>query len=114
MRTGSGLPQLQWDSIERFKPKYLVAVPSFLVKMAEYAKENTIDIENSSVKAAVCIGEPVRDINFNLNALGRRIKELWDLELFQLMLLLKWLQLLPNVKHIKAITCNRNLFILKF
>jgi len=33
VRTGSGLPQLQWDSIERFKPKYIVAVPSFLLKM---------------------------------------------------------------------------------
>lgn len=82
VRTGSGLPQLQWDSIERFKPKYLVAVPSFLVRMAEYANENNIDIERSSVKAAICIGEPVRDINFNLNALGTRIKELWDIALF--------------------------------
>lgn len=82
VRTGSGLPQLQWDSIERFKPKYLVAVPSFLLRMIEYAVNNNINIENSSVKAAICIGEPVRGIDYSLNALGARIKELWDIELF--------------------------------
>src|SRR5690606_1723504 len=82
VRTGSGLPQLQWDSIERFKPKYIVAVPSFLLKMVEYAKENSIDYKNSSLKAAICIGEPVRKIDYELNTLGERIKELWDIEIF--------------------------------
>ncbi|QED36982.1 phenylacetate--CoA ligase [Antarcticibacterium arcticum] len=82
VRTGSGLPQLQWDSIERFKPKYLVAVPSFLLKMVEYAEANSIDYKNSSVKAAICIGEPVRNIEFELNSLGKRLKELWDIEIY--------------------------------
>tara|TARA_R100000935_G_C2839075_1_gene169957 strand:+ start:815 stop:2098 length:1284 start_codon:yes stop_codon:yes gene_type:complete len=82
IRTGSGLPNLQWDSIERFKPNYLVAVPSFLLKMLEYAVLNGIDYKNCSVKAAICIGEPLRDQNFELNALGKKIIELWDIELF--------------------------------
>ncbi len=82
VRTGSGLPQMQWDSIERFKPKYLVAVPSFLLKMVEYAEANSIDYKNSSVKAAICIGEPVRNIEFELNSLGKRLKELWDIEIY--------------------------------
>ncbi len=82
IRTGSGLPHLQWDSIERFKPNYLVAVPSFLLKMIEYAEANNIDYKNSSVKAAVCIGEPLRDIHNNLNALGKKITDHWNIELF--------------------------------
>ncbi len=82
VRTGSGLPQLQWDSIDRFQPKYLVAVPSFLLKMIEYAIEHKIDYKNSTVKAAVCIGEPIRNLNNELNALGTKISELWDIELF--------------------------------
>ena len=82
VRTGSGFPQMQWDSIERFKPKFLVCVPSFLLKMAEYAIANNIDYKNSSVKVAICIGEPVRNVEFELNSLGRRIKELWDIELY--------------------------------
>jgi len=82
IRTGSGLPQLQWESIERFKPNYLVAVPSFLLKMIEYAEENNIDFENSSITGAICIGEPLRDQEFNLNALGKKISDLWNIELF--------------------------------
>ena len=82
VRTGSGLPQLQWDSIARFKPKYLVAVPSFLLKMIEYAELNNIDPNNSSVKAVICIGEPIRDLEFKLNSLGSKISKLWDIELF--------------------------------
>ncbi|MFD1095966.1 phenylacetate--CoA ligase family protein [Salegentibacter chungangensis] len=82
VRTGSGLPQLQWESIKRFKPQYIIAVPSFLLKMIAYAKANGIDYKNSSVKAAICIGEPLRNFDFGLNALGKRINELWDIELF--------------------------------
>lgn len=82
VRTGSGLPQLQWDSIERFKPKYLVTVPSFLLKMVEYAKENNIDYQNSSIKAAICIGEPVSTVDYRLNTLGTRLKALWDIEIY--------------------------------
>lgn len=82
VRTGSGLPQLQWDSITRFKPKYLIVVPSFLLKMLEYARENEIEYIKSSVKAAICIGEPIRTTEFELNTLGARIKELWNIELF--------------------------------
>ncbi|SDR77648.1 AMP-binding protein [Gramella sp. MAR_2010_147] len=82
IRTGSGLPQLQWESINRFMPNYLVAVPSFLLKLIKYAEKNNIDYKNSSVKAAVCIGEPLRDQDFNLNALGKKITEKWNIELF--------------------------------
>ncbi len=82
IRTGAGLPQLQWESIERFQPKYLIAVPSFLIKMIAYAKENGIDIQNTSIKAAICIGEPLRKMNGELNALGQRIQQNWDIELF--------------------------------
>ena len=82
IRTGSGLPQLQWESIERFQPDYLVAVPSFLLKMIDYAEQNNIDYKNSSVKKAICIGEPLRDQDFNLNALGKKITESWNIELF--------------------------------
>lgn len=82
IRTGSGSPQLQWESIERFQPDYLVAVPSLLLKMILYAREHNINYKNSSVKAAICIGEPLRTPDFELNALGKKITDLWDIELF--------------------------------
>ena len=82
VRTGSGLPGLQWESIQRFQPDFLVAVPSFLLKMIDFAIENGIDYKNSSIKTAVCIGEPLRNPDFSLNSLGQKIKNLWDIELF--------------------------------
>lgn len=82
IRVGPGLPSMQWDSIERLKPTGLVAVPSFLVKLIEYAKSNNIDLNSSSVRKAICIGESIRTLDFELNTLGKRIKEAWDIDLF--------------------------------
>ena len=82
VRTGSGLPGLQWESIERFQPDFLVAVPSFLLKMIDFARQNGIDYKSSSIKAVVCIGEPLRNPDFSLNSLGQKLKDLWDIELF--------------------------------
>ncbi|MFV9484551.1 phenylacetate--CoA ligase family protein [Christiangramia sp. ASW11-125] len=82
IRTGGGLPGLQWESIFRFKPRYIIAVPSFLLKLIQYAEENQIDYQNSSIRSAICIGEPLRTSNFELNSLGQKISSLWDIELF--------------------------------
>lgn len=82
IRSGSGLPALQWESIQRFKPTVLVAVPSFLIKLIDYAEKNQIDFKATSIKKAVCIGEPLRSSSGELNALGKKINEKWDIELF--------------------------------
>lgn len=82
IRSGSGLPALQWESIHRFSPTVLVAVPSFLLKLIAYAEKNDIDFKNSSVKKAICIGESLRNPDFELNALGKKITEKWNIELF--------------------------------
>jgi phenylacetate-CoA ligase len=82
IRVGNGIPELQWDSIKRFSPSTLIAVPSFILKIIEYAESNGIDYRKSSLKKAVCIGEPLRNSNFSLNLLGSRIKEKWNLKLY--------------------------------
>ncbi|MDN3593982.1 phenylacetate--CoA ligase family protein [Zunongwangia endophytica] len=82
IRTGSGLPGLQWDSIERFKPKFLVAVPSFLLKLIDYAEKNGIDYKNSSVKGVICIGESLLNEHLEASALRIKIQRLWDVELY--------------------------------
>lgn len=82
VRVGSGLPALQWDTIERVSPTALIAVPSFIFKLIEYAKKNGIDYQNSSIKKAICIGESLRNPDFSLNTLGQKITELWDIELY--------------------------------
>ncbi|WP_353124225.1 phenylacetate--CoA ligase family protein [Parapedobacter pyrenivorans] len=82
VRVGSGVPELQWDTIARINPQVIVCVPSFLLKMVEFAEANGIDYRRSSVKKALCIGEPIRNPDFSPNALASRIQGKWDIALF--------------------------------
>ncbi|MDR2917030.1 MAG: AMP-binding protein [Tannerella sp.] len=82
VRVGNGIPELQWDTIERICPDTIIVVPSFIPKIIEYAENKGIDYKNSSIKKAVCIGENLRRLDFSLNLLGQRIKDLWDIELY--------------------------------
>jgi len=82
VRVGNGMPELQWDTIRRIKPTAFITVPSFLLKLIEYAEENGIDYRSSSIKRAVCIGEPLRNADFSLTTLSRKIQEKWPLQLY--------------------------------
>ncbi len=82
IRVGNGIPELQWDTIKRIKPDTIMCVPSFILRLIEYAEENGIDYRNSSIRRIIGIGEGLREQNFELNMLGRRIKEKWDVELY--------------------------------
>lgn len=82
IRVGAGIPELQWDSILKFRPTYLIVVPSFLLKLIEYAKSHDINLEESGVKGAICIGESLRNQDFTLNTLAEKITSQWDIQLF--------------------------------
>jgi len=82
IRVGNGIPELQWDTINRLKPDTIMCVPSFILRLIQYAEDHGIDYKNSSIKRIIGIGEGMRDQNFDLNLLGRRIKEKWDVELY--------------------------------
>jgi phenylacetate-CoA ligase len=82
VRVGPGNAQLQFDTINRINPTALITVPSFLIRLIDYAEKNGIDVNATSVKKAVCIGEPIRNNDFSLNTLGKRIKSKWGIELY--------------------------------
>lgn len=82
IRVGNGIPELQWDTIQRIKPDTIMCVPSFILRLIQYAEEHNIDYKNSSIKRIIGIGEGLREQDFSLNLLGRRIKEKWDVDLF--------------------------------
>lgn len=82
IRVGPGVPSLQWETIQRLKPTAIVAVPSFILKLVQYAQEHKIDINACSVKKAICIGENIRNTDFSLNTLGKRITDAWHIQLF--------------------------------
>ncbi|HPJ11566.1 MAG TPA: phenylacetate--CoA ligase [Flavobacterium sp.] len=82
IRVGAGIPELQWDSIKKYKPTYLITVPSFLLKLMEYAETHNIDYNNSGIKGAICIGEPLRNPDFTPNVLAKKITEKWSIQLY--------------------------------
>jgi len=82
IRVGAGIPELQWDSILKYKPTYLITVPSFLLKLIEYAEAHEIDYNNSGIKGAICIGESLRNQDFSENTLAKKISAKWNIKLF--------------------------------
>jgi phenylacetate-CoA ligase len=82
IRIGPGVPSLQWETIFRLKPTAIVAVPSFIVKLIQYAREHHIDVNASSVQKAICIGENIRNTDFSLNVLGKKINDSWNIKLY--------------------------------
>lgn len=81
VRVGPASPQMQWENILRFKPNAIVAVPSFILKLIEFAKHNGIDLAKSGIEKAICIGEPVRNADLTANILAERITNTWDIQL---------------------------------
>lgn len=48
-RVGNGIPELQWDTINRIHPTCGMVVPSFLIKLIEFAEKNHIDYNECSM-----------------------------------------------------------------
>ena len=82
IRLGPGVPSMQLETINRLKPTAIVAVPSFILKLIQFANEAGIDLNKTSVKKAVCIGENIRNTDFSFNILGKKITEAWSIKLY--------------------------------
>ena len=77
IRVGNGIPELQWDTINRLHPDAIMCVPSFILRLIEYAEQNGIDYRHSSIRKIIGIGEGLRNQDFTLNLLGKRIHDKW-------------------------------------
>lgn len=82
IRMGSGVPAMQWETIENLQPTAIIGVPSFILKLLEFAELHGINYQSSSVKKLICIGENIRQTDFSLNNLGKRIQEKWNVLLY--------------------------------
>ncbi|HLZ87816.1 MAG TPA: AMP-binding protein [Puia sp.] len=82
IRLGPGAPSLQWETIFRLQPTTIVAVPSFIIKLIQYAQDHGIDLRRCSVEKAICIGEGIRNPDFSWNVLGEKIREAWNIRLY--------------------------------
>lgn len=83
-RVGNGIPELQWDTIRRIAPTACMVIPSFLLKLIDFAEANAIDYRHCPLRKAICIGEGLRmSDSFELSTLATQIHERWpELELF--------------------------------
>jgi phenylacetate-CoA ligase len=82
VRVGASSATLVLETIARVQPTAIVAVPSFLRHVADKAREAKFDLKNCSVKKAICIGEPIRDVRFELNSSGRAIENSWGAKIY--------------------------------
>ena len=82
IRSGISNPSPQWKIISRFNPTVTITVPSFLYKLAKFGSSNNISPNDSSLKKAICIGEPIRNKNFTPNKLQQKINSQWNIELY--------------------------------
>lgn len=82
IRSGSVSPQTQLKNMLQFQPTALVAVPSFLLKIIETAKEENIDLAKLSVRKVICIGEPIRNEQLLANNLAQNILSEWNVQLY--------------------------------
>ena len=57
IRVGNGNPELQWDTIRRLHPTAIMCVPSFILRLIEYAEQQGIDYRHSSIRKIIGIGE---------------------------------------------------------
>ena len=53
IRVGNGIPELQWDTIQRLHPTAIMCVPSFILRLIEYAEQHNIDYRHSSIKKII-------------------------------------------------------------
>lgn len=82
IRIGAGNIAAQIDSMQHNQPTVLIAVPSFILKIIEFAQENKIDLNATSVQKIICIGENIQLENNEYNELAKRILKHWNVELF--------------------------------
>lgn len=78
IRSGPGQWEKQWELIKDFNITTIVAVPSLLVKMMEYAPA----VHPASLKKVLAIGESIRDENGIPKKLTQKIEKDMGVQLF--------------------------------
>lgn len=75
IRNGLNTVESHAEILMNLKPEGIVGVPSFLARLIKYLEQNHID--GHSIKTAMCIGEPLRQLDLKLTELGEQLNEYW-------------------------------------
>jgi phenylacetate-CoA ligase len=82
VRNGLNSLESHTELIASVKPTAIVGVPSFLYRLGKYIAENFDSRLLNSVNKLICIGEPIRNIDFSTSKLGTNIQKIWNAGLY--------------------------------
>lgn len=82
LRVGPGNSKLHLRLLSDIKANGVVGIPSFMLHLGEKAIEENWDIESLNLEKGVFVGEAIRDKDMTPNNLGKKIEDLWGIELF--------------------------------
>jgi len=77
IRAGAGSASLLGEAILLHKPTVIIGVPSMLLEAGRVLQGRGVDLRQFAIGRLICIGEPIREQNLSLSALGRRLHEVW-------------------------------------
>jgi len=77
IRVGPTSPEMLLSLGRKVNATAIVGVPSYLLRVSDYAKAIQFPLKNQCIEKLLLIGEPIRNQNFSLNSLGARLKEAW-------------------------------------
>ncbi len=77
IRAGAGNPAILGEAILLHRPSAIIGVPSMLLEAGRLLHKRGIDVPGLGVGKLICIGEPVRDVDLSLSALGQRLHNVW-------------------------------------
>lgn len=78
IRAGSGQPALVAELILRQRPNVLVGVPSLLLGIGQQLLQRGQSPAGLGIEKLICIGEPVRQADLGLSALGCALQQQWQ------------------------------------
>jgi phenylacetate-CoA ligase len=82
VRVGPGSPDMFLSLVQQTKPTVIIGVPSYLLRVHDYAKKQGFDLSAVNVKKLILIGEPIREHSFSLNSSGKRLTQVWQSSLY--------------------------------
>jgi Coenzyme F390 synthetase len=75
IRAGSKNINIQSEILKKYPISTIIGVASNLIRLHRYCNDEGIVIEKEKIKKLVLIGETIRNEDFTLNQLGRRLSE---------------------------------------
>lgn len=82
VRVGPKFPEMLFKMAEVTKPTAMIGVPTYLDKVFDIAAAEGNEGVFRTVKKLICIGEPVKEKDLSLNAIGKRLSEKYNAGIF--------------------------------